>query len=251
MFFYIFRCSVYASYVFMITSNPIDSVFCLKFFQIFPEVSSDNRIYFSIEYIAGEENEVRIQIIYFPNYTLYIDRSVDWGEMNVAGDGYGYTFLYAVFFLEREFVSMNRRGASVDITNTEKYESRDECHPGCIVGYLLHARLVNPVCSYINEFKNIKTYADKEKMDHTNEPERAYSDEYVRKKRAPFLLSELTDDVCKAEKDKSDRKNDFIDPKCTRHTKSMYEYIGIECCVEREKNSEKEKEIGMTHDYFL
>ena len=154
----------------MITSNPINSVFCLKFFQIFPEVSSDNRIHFSIEYITGEEYEVRIEIIYFPNYTLYVDRSIDGGEMDIAGDGYGDAFLYTIFLLEREFVSVDRRSTSVDIADTEKYERRYECHPGCIVGYLLHAWAVNPVSAYIDEFKNIKTYADKEKMDHTNEP---------------------------------------------------------------------------------
>ena len=47
------------------------------------------------------------------------------------------------------------------------------------------------------------------------------------------MLCELSNDVCETEKNKGDGKNDFIDPKCARHTKSMYEYIGIECCIER------------------
>ncbi len=217
----------------MITSNSINSVFCLKFFQIFPEVSSDNRIYFSIQYIARKEDEIRFEIIYLPNYTLYVDCSIDRREMDIAGDGYGDAFLYTIFLLEREFVSVDRRSTSVDITDTEKYERRYERYPGCIIGYLLHAGAVNPVSAYIDEFKNIKTYADKEKMDHTNEPERSDSDEYVWKKRASFLLREFSNDVCEAEKNKGDGKDDFIDPKCARHTKSMYEYIGIECCIER------------------
>ena len=64
-------------------------------------------------------------------------------------------------------------------------------------------------------------------------------------------MNEFSDDVREAEKNKCDCKNDFIDPKCARHTKSMYEYIGIERCVEREKDSEKKKKIGVAHDYFL
>ena len=171
MLFYVFRSSIYAANVFMIACNPVDAVFCLKFFQIFPEVSPDNRIHFSIEYIAGEEYEVRLEIIYLPNYTLYIYRSIDRGEMDVTGYGYSDAFLYTVFFLQGECVSVNCGCTSVDITDTEEYERRYERYPGCIIGYLLHARVVDPVGTYVYELENIKTYTDKEKMHHAHEPE--------------------------------------------------------------------------------
>ena len=171
MVFYVFRSAVYTPYVFVIARNPVDAVFCLEFFEILSQVSPNNRVHFSIEYIAWKEYEVRFEIIYLPNYTLYIDRSIDWREMDVAGHSYGDAFLYTVFFLENDFVSVDCWCTSVDIAYTEEYECCYEGNPGGIVGYLLDTRAVEPARTYVYEFENIKTYTDKEKMNHADKPE--------------------------------------------------------------------------------
>lgn len=101
-------------------------------------------------------------------------------------------------------------------------------YPGCMVGYLSHFRRAYPISECIDSFQSIIAKTHKEKMYHTNKPQRSNRNEAIWYDGASALLYIFTDYVTKRETDKTDSVYPFTHSKNACHPVSMEKYISID-----------------------
>lgn len=80
----IFPCSFHTTDIFVIPSDSVDTIFGFEFPYIASEVSSDDRIEFAVNYITGQEDEVRVDTVYLFYYSLDMITTIGRTEMYIA-----------------------------------------------------------------------------------------------------------------------------------------------------------------------
>lgn len=82
----IVSCSLHTTDIFVIPSYSIDTIFRFEFPYIASEVSADDRIEFAVNYITWQEDEIRIDAVYFFYYSLDMITTIGRTEMYIACD---------------------------------------------------------------------------------------------------------------------------------------------------------------------
>lgn len=104
----VFRRTVDAADVFMVTCYTKNTVFRIELLQIFPEIATYHRIDFAIEDISWKEYQIGFQVIDLLHDASYITDAIDGSEMDVARDDEAEAFVECVFLIQDDRVMTNR-----------------------------------------------------------------------------------------------------------------------------------------------
>lgn len=239
--------TIHTPYVFVVPSNTVDTIGWSETTYITPEITTNNWIELSINDISREEDEVRLECIYFLHDASDMSYAICWPQMYITCNSDFEAFCDLIFFLYFELISADLGISGIDVPESDGDDGPNDSHVGEVVADGLYLFSWEPSERIIHPEKYIIEEADQKKVDDAYKPEWTKCDQKIWNNRASTMLYHLTENIWKGKTEKERTKNLSSYTKIFCHIPPVHENIPIYKTVEDYKNTKEEEKIGMTH----